>query len=72
MNDSEEGSGHEVIAVPQRDQISVYVNKGAQITISQRCSLGEDDSVVVIHPSDIPALYRALKECAKKIREGAG
>jgi hypothetical protein len=58
----------DVLVIPAKDQIRVFVNDFGLITIESISHMGES-SVVVIDPCDVTPICRALKIAAEKCRQ---
>lgn len=60
--------------IEQRDEIEVYVGDRGHVCIKQSDGLGNDDAIVLVHPSDVPHLIqflqRAQSEAEALRREG--
>lgn len=56
-----------MIVVPAVEQIEVFVNEGGSITIKQTGI--QDESIVVLEPSHVPAVCAALRKAAKDAKE---
>jgi hypothetical protein len=58
----------DVLVIPAKDQIRVFVNDCGSITIESISHMGES-SVVMIDPYDVTSICRALKIAAKECRQ---
>lgn len=56
-----------MIAVPQVDQIEVFVNEAGGITVRQGDE--RDEILIVFHPDHAAAICKAIRAAAKEARE---
>lgn len=55
------------IAIPQQDEIRVFVNQGGNISIAQKDSCGEE-AIVYLAAAHATALIRAIRRAVKEAR----
>lgn len=59
-------SERESIVVQEVSAVAVYQNPQGDIVIRQKSGITDEDSLIVIPPSSIDALIKALREAKKK------
>jgi len=52
-----------------RQEVEIYAGQNGHVCIKQHGDLGEEPSLVLIHPDDIPALTKHLQEARKEAYE---
>lgn len=59
-------SNHDAIVVAPVAAIAVYINLDGDVIIRQQVGLGDEDSFIIIPPSNLKALIVALRKLALK------
>ena len=58
------------IVVEFVEEIQIFANDDGGVTILQKSSIGEDDSVVSFQKSHIQQIIKALREIQKELKNG--
>lgn len=56
------------VAIPQQDEIRIFVNQGGNISIAQKDSCGEE-AIVYLAAAHATALISAIRHAAKEAQE---
>lgn len=54
-----------MVVIPHQDQVEVFANNDNSVRIKQTDAMTNEQVVIAVHPQNISALIKALRQAAK-------
>lgn len=54
-----------MVVIPHQDQVEVFANNDNSVSIKQTDAMTNEQVVIAVHPQNISALIKALRQAAK-------
>lgn len=56
-----------MVVIPHQDQVEVFANNDNSVSIKQTDAMTNEQVVIAVHPQNISALIKALRQAAKDV-----